>query len=108
MNELREVLRNVAEELKRNCDEEQQKLAELSPSFENSEEALAYAKRLMALKPGDVALVPYTEQETCREGVYIGTIQKGNEIIPEFFVYDHDAKRLAITVTSWMSVTLKD
>ena len=49
----------------------QEKLDKITPQFQTEEEALAYARRLAVLRPGDSVWVPDEELNKCVEGVFM-------------------------------------
>lgn len=93
------------EEAKENTDSKQKKYDSLVPHFDTESEAINYARRVAAIKAGDVVKLPIPDGERLVEVVYTGTCDP-NKGAPQFLVYDVKSKRLASMTTSWHAVVL--
>lgn len=80
-------------------------LDKLAIKFASEEEALAYAKRLLALKPGDVVKIPNDDNTGFRDAVFIGVT---SDLNLQFLYYDEKDKDLGRQETGWGLVKLDD
>ena len=83
--------------------ETQERRAKLMPTFENEEEALKYARRVAALRPGDTAKILNEDDTAFRPAVFIGIVAN---FAPRFLIFDSGTKRLAQASTSWHAVVV--
>lgn len=93
------------EEAKENMDNKQKKYDSLVPHFDTESEAINYARRVAAIKAGDVVKLPTPDGERLMEVVYTGICDpdKGR---PKFLAYDAESKRLGSLTTSWHAIVL--
>ena len=70
----------------------QEKLDKITPQFQTEEEALAYARRLAALRPGDSVWIPNEEIDTLTEGVFMGRVSE------LFYILYYAAKKKIVAV----------
>lgn len=92
-------------EAKENMDSEQKKYDSLVPHFDTESEAVNYARRVAAIKAGDVVKMPTPDGKQLMEVVYTGTCNPDNGA-PQFLAYDAENKRLASLTASWHAIVL--
>lgn len=86
-------------------DNTQKKYDSLVPHFDTESEAVNYARRVAAIKTGDVVKLPTPDGKRLMEVVYMGTCypDKGR---PQFLAYDAESKRLGSLTVSWHAIVL--
>lgn len=93
--------------MREKTDEMNEKFEKLAPHFETEEEALAYARRLAALRPGDVVKVPNKGVTALISGVFVGLVNPDDGPAKASVLLWHSEKRrLFQTALSLFSVVL--
>lgn len=81
----------------------QEKRRALMPKFETGEEALDYARRIAAIRPGDTVRVLNDDDTGLHRAVFVSTDSDGD---PSFLVYNPGSKGLMTQRTCWHAVVL--
>lgn len=80
-----------------------EKRAAFLPQFETEAEALAYARRVASLRPGDTVKVLNRDDTGLVDAVFVGTDDEGD---PMFLSYNFKDKHLVTSSTSWHAVVM--
>lgn len=84
---------SMAKEAEEERDKKMTKIKEMLPNLESEEQALAYAKRLASLQPGDKVQIPNVETAEMMPGIFLNFSKNGTA---SFFFYDAENKGLAV------------
>lgn len=99
-----EDMSRLPEGLQEVTDKRCETLKALMPHFDTEEEALRYAERLAALKPGDRVKVPCDGSLT--EGIFTGIQDKDGDV--KCIIYRPEERRLFMNCISLVQIVVPD